>query len=177
MDSRIGPGAIVIALLALLLTLMYVGWKARQRRQAKLPRPRPVPDAPGARILTQNLFYVASTLADQPLNRIAVSGLGYRARASVIVFESGVALQIPGEPDAFLPAADITGVDRATWTIDRVVERDGLVRIAWRLGDTAIDSYLRVSEPADPVALISAIEGTIAGPIAGPALPRNGETT
>ncbi|WP_165070056.1 PH-like domain-containing protein [Marisediminicola senii] len=158
MDSRYISAGIVLAFLALLLVLMYLGWRRRQGRQSAIPRPAGVPADPGAELISLEVFYVASTVAGQPLDRIAVAGLGYRARAVVTVHESGVALDIPGEPVAFIPAGDIGRVDRATWTIDRVVESDGLVRLAWTLGDTGIDSYLRVTEPADPGPLIGAIE-------------------
>ena len=44
----------------------------------------------------------------------------------------------------FLPTERIVEVGQATVAIDRVVEKDGLVRIAWRLdGETVVDSYIR----------------------------------
>ncbi len=157
MDSRVGPGAVVLAVLAVLLLLMYLGWRRRRRRQRGIPRPLPVPSDAGAELLSIDLLYVASTLADAPLERIAVRGLGFRARAGVVVRGAGVELRLAGEQDFFIPSRDIRAVSRATWTIDRVVETDGLVRLAWTLGDTGVDSYFRVTEPADPSALIAAI--------------------
>ncbi len=153
--------AIVIAVILLALAGMYFGWRARQKRQSTLPRPEPVPADAGSELVTSEVFYVATTVAGDPLNRIAVSGLGYRSRASVTVTEHGVVLAIAGEPEAFIPAAALRGVDRATWTIDRVVETGGLVRIAWSLGQTDVDSYLRVAEPADPTPLIDALESLL----------------
>lgn len=157
MDERILPGALVLAFLVLLLGLMYLGWRRRRLAQAGIPRPLPVPDDAGETLLSVDLLYVASTSADSPLDRIAVAGLGFRARAVVTVRAGGVELQLAGEPDAFVPVADIRSVSRATWTIDRVVETDGLMRLAWTLGDTDIDSYFRVIEPADTGGLIAAI--------------------
>ena len=156
--SRLVSGSIVLAFLALMLVLMYLGWRRRQRRQSGITRPLAVPTQPGAEITAVDALYVASTIAGDPLNRVAVAGLGYRARAFVTVFETGVVLGIAGEADVFIPRAHLRTVERATWTIDRVVERDGLVKITWSLGDTLIDSYLRVPEPADPSELIGAIE-------------------
>ena len=158
MDDRLLAAAFVIALLLGLLALMYLGWRKRQRSQSELPAPLPVPNDPGTELIRVNGLYVASTLVDDPLNRVAVSGLGYRARASVGVFESGIVLRLAGERDAFLPATDVIAVGRSTWTIDRVVESGGLVRITWRLGDTVLDSFIRITEQADPTALIRAIE-------------------
>lgn len=141
---------------------MYLGFRRRQRRQHDIPRPLEVPADPGARLLElDDLLYVASTRRDQPLDRIAVAGLGFRGRASIAVFDRGIALGVAGEPDAFIPAADIASVDRATWTIDRVVERDGLVRLGWRLGPTEVDSYLRIGDGAEQTAFTTAVRGIL----------------
>ncbi|MBC7723295.1 MAG: hypothetical protein H7146_00890 [Burkholderiaceae bacterium] len=162
--TRLISGAVVISVLLIVLGLMYLGWRRRQRRQSAIARPLPVPQAPGEELFAVDSFYVASTIADEPLNRIAVAGLGYRARAFVTVFETGVVLGIAGEADVFIPSPDLVEVTRATWTIDRVVEREGLVKITWHLGSTIVDSYLRVPEPTDPSELIGAIESIIAVP-------------
>ena len=162
MTDRPFLAALVIAFLLLLLGLMYLGWRRRQRRQSGIPRPLPVPAEVGEPRLSLDAFYVATTVADDPLNRIAVGGLGFRGRAVVAVHddpsrERGVVLGIAGEPDAWLPVRHIDRVDRSTATIDRVVERGGLVRIGWRLGDNAVDTYLRVGDAASQSALLAAL--------------------
>jgi hypothetical protein len=163
--------AIVLAFLALLLLLMYLGWRARQRRQASVPAPREVPAELGKTLFATSLFYVATTVAGEPLNRIAVQGLGFRARASVIVATNGIVLEIPAQRAIFIPVAEIRGVDRATWTIDRVVEQDGLVLLAWLLVTpavdgrdsevTSVDTYLRLDSPSAAADLIGAIESIL----------------
>lgn len=145
--------AIVLAFLLLLLALMLFGWRRRQRGQAGFPRPLGLPDAPGTETLTAPAFYVATTVAHEPLNRIAVAGLGYRARATVGVLEHGLRLSIPGQSAIYIPAADILAVEKATWTIDRAVEQDGLILVRWALGApeatrTQVDSYLRITDTA-----------------------------
>lgn len=153
--------ALVIALLLVLLGLMYLGWRARQKRQAGLPAPEAVPTDAGDTAITLEAFYVATTVAGDPLNRVAVGGLGYRARASVSVRQRGVVLAIPGQAEIFIPAAAIRRVEPATWTIDRVVEEGGMVLIAWTLpGDTAVDvdSYFRVSDSEGSAALVLAVQ-------------------
>ena len=77
------------------------------------------------------------------------------------VTDLGVILGIAGVPEAFIPVSALRRVERATWTIDRVVENGGLVLIAWTLGETDVDSYLRVAESADPGPLIDAISGLL----------------
>lgn len=162
--DRTESTTIVIAVILLSFVGMYFGWRARKRRQSSLPRAAVVPTDAGAELFSAEVFYVATTVAGEPLNRIAVAGLGFRARATVAVLEHGVVLSLDGEPDAFIPSRDIRGVERATWTIDRVVEPGGLVLIAWTLGSTDVDSYLRVAEPADPLPLIGAVRGLLGAP-------------
>lgn len=145
--------AIVLIFLLLLLALMVLGWRRRQRSQVGFPTPLSLPEDPGPETFAAEAFYVATTVAEEPLNRIAVAGLGYRARATVGVLEHGLRLSIPGQSAIYLPAADLLSVQRATWAIDRAVEQDGLVLIRWALGEPGVDrrevdSYLRVIDPA-----------------------------
>jgi hypothetical protein len=155
-DRTASTTIIVIVILAALLG-MFLGWRARQGRQSGLPTPDAVPTELGTELLALEAFYVATTVADRELDRIAVAGLGYRSRASVTVADRGVVLSLAGVPEIFIPAAAIRGADRATFTIDRVVETGGLVRLTWLLGDTAVDSYLRAGDASDSSALIAAV--------------------
>jgi hypothetical protein len=159
--DKVFPTVVVIVLIALVLVGMYFGWRARQKRQAYLVRTLPVPADIGTELFASELLYVATTIANEPLNRVAVSGLGYRARASIVVATGGIVLDLAGEPEAFIPAKAILGVGRANWTIDRVVETGGLVVVSWMLGETLVDSYLRLVELPDPSAMIEAIQQII----------------
>jgi hypothetical protein len=95
-----------------------------------------------------------------------VGGLGFRGRAVISVHREGVRLEIAGEPAKLVRASSIRDVGRATWTIDRVVETDGLVLVAWSLGDTDVDTYLRVTD--DPRPLVDAVRTiTTSAPTAG----------
>jgi len=152
---------LVVLLLAVLLLLMYLGWRARQKRQGSITRPDSAPAALGPILGVFDALYVATTVAGEPLNRITIGGLGYRARATVTVAESGIVLALRGTPDVFVSTAALREVTRATWTIDRVVERDGLILLAWTLGasptETRVDSYLRLNEPEQLLDAINSI--------------------
>lgn len=155
--DRLLPALIVAAFLALALGLMWWGWHRRQRRQGDLPRLAAVPPEAGAESLRVAALYVATTVADAPLDRIAVGGLGYRAKAQLAVRQRGLVLEIPGQDGLFVPAVDLQEVFRAQNTIDRVVERDGLVVLRYRIAETApstdaretltVDSYVRIVDP------------------------------
>lgn len=148
---------IVIAIGVALLALMLLGWRARARRQAHLPRPEAVPTDPGALIARVAVLYVATTAPHAPLERIAVAGLGFRARGALEIRERGLILELPAERDAFIPREELIGADRATWTIDRVVEPDGLLLVAWRLGGHPVDSYFRIVDHTPVTSVIDAV--------------------
>lgn len=137
---------IVVAFLAALLLLMVLGWRARMRRQRDIAPLVVAPLELGTTRASLVGKYVATTASGAPLDRIAVHGLGFRGNVVAVVADSGILLQLPGQ-DIFIPLADLHGVRRATWTIDRVVEKDGLHLIEWMLGDRVVDSYLRMAEP------------------------------
>lgn len=158
--DKVIPAIIVAAILIIALALMVLGWRARQRRQVTLPEPHRVPADLGTVLGQFETFYVATTMAGDPLNRVAVQGLGFRAKAFVIVAKTGVVIPIDGQPDIFVPLADIRDITRATWTIDRVVEPDGLILIAWTLGDTGVDSYFRAEEPEPLLAALTSLRST-----------------
>jgi hypothetical protein len=162
---------IVIAVIVLALIGMFFGWRARKNRQKALPLPLPVPLSLGAELLSTEALYVATTIANEPLNRVTVKGLGFRARATVTVTASGVILSLNGERETFIPLADLRAVERATWTIDRVVEAGGLVLLAWTLGEADVDSYLRVDGAEGPDALIDSLVSLLETKAAAPTAP------
>ncbi|MEP6481173.1 MAG: hypothetical protein ABJA94_04110 [Rhodoglobus sp.] len=141
--------AVVIVFLVLLLVLMVLGWRARARRQAGVVRPEAAPADLGVALGTFVGKYVATTSSGDPLDRIAVHGLGFRGNTAVTVADSGVLVQIDGTTDKWIPAADLRELRKATWTIDRVVEQDGLELLEWSLGDRLVDSYFRFDDWID----------------------------
>ncbi|WP_261164013.1 hypothetical protein [Microbacterium sp. Marseille-Q6965] len=151
------PGvALILAIVILALSGMWWGWRRRSRAAAALGVP--FGPASGKPVATFGGLYVATTVHDEPLQRLALPHLGFRARVSATVTTAGLALDMPGAPTVFLAAARLVGAGRATWTIDRVVERDGLVLIAWTTDDgTVVDSYFRL-QSSDPDALVAAVE-------------------
>ena len=150
-----------VAIPIALITLgMVLGWRNLRRRQSEVAGLAPVPSELGAVLLADDLLYVATTPAERPMERIAVHGLGFRARAVLTVSEAGVSLQLAGQHPGFIPRTALVGVGRATWTIDRVLSDDGLVFVRWTQTDAAgeplvLDSNFR---SADPDSLVSALE-------------------
>jgi hypothetical protein len=151
-DRALLMGGVIVLLLAL-LALMLLSWRNRKRRQSSLAIPETVPQNIGAVHGVYDGLYVATTIAGDRLNRVAVRGLGFRSQATLTVADRGIALALRGAHDVFIPVQNIREITRATWTIDRVVERDGLVQISWNLGpdgaSTALDSFFRMDSSTE----------------------------
>lgn len=138
---------VVLAFGVALLALMVFGWRARTRRQRDLASPEAVPADRGALLGEFSGRYVATSAGGEPLDRITAHGLGFRGSATVRVSDLGVLLDRVGERPIWIPRDDLLGVRRATWTIDRVVEPDGLTVLDWRLGDRSVETALRLDDP------------------------------
>ncbi|MCS0498198.1 PH-like domain-containing protein [Protaetiibacter mangrovi] len=143
MDERLIPALVVGAMLVVALVFMALGWRNRRRSQSALDVVPVPPDEIGEPLATERVLYVATTLAEQPLERVVVEGLAFRARGEVRIARGGAVLDLAGARPAFIPVADIRGVGLASWTIDKGVEEGGLVFVRWELGGTAVDTYLR----------------------------------
>lgn len=129
--NNLGPALIVFAVLVVLYLAMVLGWRARRRRQAGFAAAAVTPDDSGALLLEAAMLYVATTPANKPLERLVLPGLAFRGRGTFIVWEKGVTLSINGEPDVYVPYGNIRSIGTSTFTIDRVVESGGLVRLDW----------------------------------------------
>lgn len=142
--DRLLPTAIIGAVIVLAVIGMFLGWRARVRKYSAFVAPDSVPESFGDIVTVDQGLYVATTLAGQPLERVAAHGLGFRARASVTITTTGLVVAPIGRQPFFIDRASIVAVDRATWAIDKVVEPGGLVVVTWRLGDAELDSYFRM---------------------------------
>jgi len=151
--------AIAAVVIALFVVLAFA-WRSRQRRQAGIGEPETPPADYGDPTFTDDLLYVATTRAAAPLDRVTIAGLGFRARAVVTTAPSGIVLDLAGRGPVFIPKEAIRGVGRATWTIDRVVDADGLIFVRWVLGTTELDSYLRSTDPDRLVTALTALAPT-----------------
>lgn len=152
--------AITIAVAVLVLLTMLFAWRRRLRRDSAHTAPLGVPEH--AEVFSRHeVLYVSTTRHGEPLERLAIKPLVYRARGELAITDRGAALCLDGAPTVFLANDRIAEVDRATVTIDRVVESGGLVRIAWHVDpDTLVDSYLRPAAGA-PDTLISELQRLI----------------
>lgn len=145
---------IIIMLTVMVLALAGAAWGFARRRRAGLRMsPVPSPDLVAGDVIARfSLLHVATTLADLPLERVWQNPLAFRAQTSLEVCPDGLRLTLAGEGQMGLPASMLREISRATWTIDKAVDPEGLLVITWALGDTLVDSYFRsVDQPVEDV--------------------------
>lgn len=142
--DRVVPTLIIVGIILLAIVGMYLGWRALVRKSAAFEAPAPVPDTVGEQLAVAGGLYVATTLAGKPLERVAAHGLGFRARATVMVSRAGITVELTGRAEFFIARAALLEIATATWAIDKAVEPEGLVVVTWKLGDTQVDSYFRI---------------------------------
>ena len=143
MSNNAISAILVVALIVLALGAMALGWWARTKRQSGYAHLVEAPADLGEVFGTFEGLYLATTPADAPLDRIVVNGLGFRERTTLQFTEAGIVFM----GDRYLPPTSITGIGRASWTIDRGVEPNGLSVVNWMLGETYVDSYFRLDDP------------------------------
>ena len=166
--SREGAVMVMMAVALLVLLLMLLGWRRRSKRDAGLVAPTAAIEGDVRGSFTG--LYVATTESNRPLDRRIVRHLTFRSKVKIQVLDSGVTLDIPGQPRVSIPKEIMVAAGRATWTIDRVVERDGLVYLTWFVApDTAVDSYFRLQEDS-PADLVTSLEHLLASAETGTSL-------
>ncbi|MFE1645044.1 hypothetical protein [Microbacterium sp. P01] len=159
--SREGALLVMVGVALVAIGLLAWAWWRRTHRDAALTAP--VGEAPaGASIVAvYSGFYVATTRHGEPLERLAISRLGFRSRVDVTVTDRGIALDLTGQPRLWLSADRLVDAGQSTVAIDRVVEKDGLTRLSWRIADdTIVDSFFRPQQ-ASARALADAIRPLI----------------
>jgi hypothetical protein len=135
--------ALIVFFVAVMLGAMALSWWARKKRQSGYAQLAAPPSDLGAELGEFEGLYLATTPAGEPLDRIAVRGLGFRARTTLRITAAGLVFI----GDRFIPVENLREVGRASWTIDRGVEPEGLSVVSWTLGEAVLDSYFRLDDP------------------------------
>ena len=145
---------LMVAIAVVFLGLMWLGWRARNRRDAVV--------LASTTALTGEVLdtfahaaYVSTTPVGSPLERVAVPGLRYKGYAEVTVRRDGVSIQVTGEAPVSIAASQVRGSDTAQGRVGKIVERDGLSLLRWHpgaasqtLGERDLESSFRLADPA-----------------------------
>lgn len=144
----------IVAILSLILFLALVGLaisaiRRRSAKQASLGSLAPLDSLNGAKIVTAGAKYVSTVFSERPLDRVVALGLMHRGNATLSVLTDGLQIEREGETSFAIDARDIVKVERASASIDRGVERSGLLAISWMLAETAVTTNLRIDASDD----------------------------
>lgn len=146
MVREIIGGSLIVLVFVIALAIF------RSVRRRRIQQERLLPSIENKE-LTKQLFsclYVATVFADRPLERVWAHGLGGRGRATVGLSGSYLVISRIGERSIAIPIGSIHLLSRGGATIDRGVEKGGLVQIHWNLGETGLLTSLRIiSKPED----------------------------
>ena len=151
-----GAATIMLALMVLALGLAGWGWFNRRSRYTELEKSLilEIPDTPV--FYEAHGLYVATTVAEKPLERVAIGPLSYRAKTTLALMKEGLVVHPQGERPVLLTGADGLRAGVATWTIDRAVEPEGLTFVRWDINGFQLESYFRIVE-TDRTALVKKI--------------------
>ena len=162
MDNYLLASIVVFLILAVAFCAMVIGWRIRVRKSRGAHTLDSAALSSAATTLAEESgLYVATTRSEEPLERFSHPGLAFRGRVRLVVLNEGVLIQVTGEPEVFVPQNQLRSVGTSTWTIDRVVEPGGLIRLDWTLGEDALESYFRFDDSAVSAALIAHISTII----------------
>jgi hypothetical protein len=131
-------------LVAMVFVIAWRVYKSVQRRKQEQQLLLPAPLASAGGLELGDVFYASTVFADSPLSRVWAHRLGGRGKAKLFVSDTGVSIERVGEPSLLIPRADLIALTRASATIDKGVERDGLMVLVWKLGDEKVMTNLRV---------------------------------
>ena len=144
----------VVIFVGFIFLLMRRGWLRKVSNQSAIALPHVVPSD---FVVVSEIEgrYLASTLASDWLNRIAVHGLGVPARGCVQVGDSGLVIQRVGSEDIFIPKSEVIRVRADRAIAGRAFEKDGIAIITWKLGISFIDSGFRADSTEKHIELLS----------------------
>jgi hypothetical protein len=151
--------AILLVLFAFFILTAVRAWRSRAASQeADFTQPAMALANAGEQLAKGRAFYVATTYADNHLERIRAYGLGIRGLAHAMVFEGGVLLVRKGERPLAIERTSIDGIFTNQVTIDRVTESKGILTIDWSQDSVKFSTHLRVVDQNDRAKLLAALE-------------------
>lgn len=154
--SRTAFVILVIAVVVIAFGLMWLGWRARSRRDAGVLTAQ---QAPTGAVIDQfaRVFYVSTTPVGEPLVRVAAPGLKFRGRADIEVREGGVTVEIDSEAPAYFAASQLRGSASAGRRVGKAVEHDGLALMKWDAEGRSLESSFRFDSAAEQRRFAAAI--------------------
>ncbi len=149
LSERIVPIVVLVILFGSILFWMWTSWQRRAYRDANLPAPDAIAESTTPELWEADGVYVSTTKAGWPLERITAYGMGSRSQVTVRLRPDRIKLLRSGATSFEIPMKSITGVKSATGMAGKVVGRDGLAVVRWRLGSSELETGIRFNTSAD----------------------------
>ena len=162
---------LVIAVILLSVYGMLRGWR-KKNRTGLAPIQTAVPS--GANAITPKVAarFAGTTSAGNWLDRITNDELGTPRGIDFQVFDQGIFFTDSQDFNLWVNKDQISKVRTDRGIAGDVVEKDGMLIFTWQLGETLLDTGVRVSRHADHELIVMALNSF---PNAG-TLPKNTET-
>jgi hypothetical protein len=135
----------IVAFFLLCVLAMWWGYRNRARRQdAVLPEfPQP-PQELGKDLLDPATgVYISTTTAKSWQDRVAIGDVGFRAAATLRLTGDGVLFDREGADRVWIPAGSVVSARTDRAIAGKVMSRDGLLVVRWRLGEHELDTGFR----------------------------------
>ncbi|GAA4413950.1 transporter [Actinokineospora soli] len=163
---------VTLLVLVGLVALMWWGYRNRRKRQAHLP---PFPAAPAellekvragtaADLLPPSTGVYASTVTDASWqDRVAAGDVGFRSDATAHLLADGVLFDRTGAQPVWIPAESVLDARTAPGIAGKVMGRDGLLVVRWRVGDHEFDTGFRADDKDDYQTWVPALRSLTGG--------------
>lgn len=152
----------LVVMFGLLVGLAYAAWRRKQRMQeAQFSEPLEALEFFGELLASAKIQYVATTFASNALERINAYGLGHRGFGQLLVFTEGVLVVRNGERPLALDRAQLQSVSKTQTVIDKSVEPNGLLSMAWLQENVELATHLRLVDSNSTGSIIKSLESII----------------
>ena len=141
--------AVLVVVIAVVIQLMMRGWRRRAQRQEELIGDSARRARPGGRRDHHHprRCTVGSTLAPDWNDRITAGDLGYRSKAVLTRYPEGIMLERIRAKPIWIPQESITAIRTERGIAGKVVARNGILAIRWRLpSGVEIDTGFRAND-------------------------------
>jgi hypothetical protein len=156
--------AIVVFFVVCVLA-MWWGYRNRAKRQDTVLPDFPQPPENLAEDLLEPAtgVYISTTTAASWQDRIAIGDIGFRAAATVHLTGDGVLFDRKGAERVWIPADSVVSARTDRAIAGKVMARDGLLVVRWRLGEYELDTGFRGDDKDVYADWVTALTGLAKG--------------
>lgn len=155
--ARIGLVLLLAAIFVLALFGMRHGWRARGKREiAQIETLIP----PNCNSISAKVAarFSGTTTAGNWLDRITNQRLGTPRGVFIEIFKEGIFITDDSSFHLWIGQEHIQAISTGRGIAGDVVEKNGLLKITWQLGDLAVDTGVRVNRHSDHELIVNAVK-------------------